>query len=97
MLSEQMLNNMTLSELVAYSETFSDVPGRVAQALTEKLSELSSELEEAYETSDNMERELSDLESENDSLRAALNNIDIELDEEVPDLERIQRMINGAL
>ena len=46
MLSEQMLNNMTLSELVAYSETFSDVPSRVAQALNKTAIECFSEAQD---------------------------------------------------
>ena len=101
MLPEQTINNMTFEELKSYSETFSEVPAVVVAAMVEKMSGVLSELQDE---SNELEKELSNMESDyvkadedREDLITALNDIDIELDEEVPDYDEIKRIVSKAL
>ena len=56
---EQTLSNMSVDELLSYSETFSEVPSRVAQLIIEKAvrgSETSEQNEEIKSLEDYVER-----------------------------------------
>jgi len=97
MLSEQMLNNMTLSELIAYSETFSDVPARVAQALTEMALETLREAEEKDYEIEALQDELEKQEHENDRissenciLEATMKAARKEVEKENPDIDTLR-------
>jgi hypothetical protein len=97
MYPEQTLRNMTLDELVSYSETFSDIPATLAKVLAEKAIqaisgavELELEiggLEDKIEEAENLAEEC---ESKLDILEANVKAAMKELDSVEPDLELIR-------
>jgi hypothetical protein len=97
MYPEQTLRNMTLDELVSYSEMFSDIPATLAKVLAEKAIqaisgavELELEiggLEDKIEEAENLAEEC---ESKLDILEANVKAAMKELDSVEPDLELIR-------
>ena len=97
MYPEQTLRNMTLDELVSYSETYSDIPSGLAKVLAEKaiqtvsdavelemrIDDLEDKIEEAENLADECESKLDILEA---NVKAAMK----ELDSVEPDLELVR-------
>ena len=65
--SEQTLNNMSVGELLSYSETFSEVPSRVAQLIIEKAVK-GAETSEQNEEIKRLDRYVADLENKLDEI-----------------------------
>lgn len=97
MYPEQTLRNMTLNELVSYSETFSDIPAPLAKALAERAlqavsdyTELEIEKESLEEQLEQAENLADECESKLDILEADVRAAMKELDSAEPDLELIR-------
>ena len=97
MYPEQTLRNMTLNELVTYSETFSNIPPSLAKVLAERALQAISDyaeleiekeyLEEQLKQAENLAEEW---ESKLDILEADVRAAKKELDSVEPDLELIR-------
>ena len=97
MYPEQTLRNMTLDELVSYSETFSDIPAPLAKVLAERALqgisdcvELELEKEDLEEQLEQAENLAEEWESKHDILEADVRAARKELDSAEPDLELIR-------
>jgi|SRR5690554_4879332 len=97
MFPEQTLRNMTLDELVSYSETFSDIPATLAKVLAEKAIQAISDAVELESEIDGLEDKIEEAENLADECEGKLDILEAnvkaamkELDSVEPDLELVR-------